>query len=358
MPDAGLADRTSASILDDIRRRIRVAVDAAVPMGDAVGLLNFPNHRNAGDSAIWLGAGDVLRTRPADVTYTCAWSSFDRRAFERAVPDGPVVLNGGGNFGDLYPAGQQALREHVLATVRDRPVVQLPQSIYFDDPENRDRVARLVEEHGDVVLLCRDEASLELALRHFACRALACPDLAFWTGPFERPAPPEVDVLWLARSDQERRFGPPDPAPDLEVVDWLHPLPGEPPWPADLRWPYERVQRTIGRRTTALPARGLPQPARPLADRLAAPAFDALAAGWVARGVRLLARGRVVVTDRLHAHVLAFLTGIPSVVLDNTYGKVHGVIETTTAGSPLTHRCRSVPDALALARELAAEMRP
>ena len=42
----------------------------------------------------------------------------------------------------------------------------------------------------------------------------------------------------------------------------------------------------------------------------------------VASGAKLLSRGKVVVTDRLHAAVLARLIGRPVVALDNSYGKL------------------------------------
>ena len=58
------------------------------------------------------------------------------------------------------------------------------------------------------------------------------------------------------------------------------------------------------------------------------------------------------VTDRLHGHVLAWLSGIPSVVMDNSYGKVSGVIELTTASSSLTHLAANPDEALRIARSL------
>jgi pyruvyl transferase EpsO len=339
-------DAVTAAILVDLRSRIRTAIDAAVPAGATVGLLNFPNHRNAGDSAIWLAGEELLRTRPATIAYRCAWNTLDPAAFGRAVPDGPAVLNGGGNFGDLYPGGQQALRERVLETMTGRPIIQLPQSIHFQDPANLDRLRRLVARHGQVTILCRDDASLAIA-ETFEATVAFCPDLAFTIGPFGRPAAPEVDIVWLARTDPERKFAPPDDLPaDVRVIDWLEPVAGEPPWPAGRRREYQMSVRFVAGATARQPA---------FVARAATRTFAPLARAWVDRGVALLAHGRVVVTDRLHAHVLAFLTGIPSVVLDNTYGKVHGVIRTTTIDSPLTHLASSVPEALELARHLVAE---
>ncbi|MEG8022012.1 polysaccharide pyruvyl transferase family protein [Sphingomonas aerolata] len=66
--------------------------------------------------------------------------------------------------------------------------------------------------------------------------------------------------------------------------------------------------------------------------------YERLARARVARGLTLLSRGRQIVTDRLHAHILALLLGIPHVALDNEYGKLSAYIAAWTAPSPLLLR--------------------
>lgn len=342
--------RAAAALeLDGLQRSWRAQVaDAlreALPDGP-VALCSFPNHRNAGDVALWLAAEANLAALGRAPAYRCAWNGFSARALRRRVGDGPILLNGGGNFGDLYE-GQQGLRERILATCRDNPIVQLPQSIWFEDQRNLERVQRLVEAHGNVTILCRDERSRAFADGSFAARAALCPDLALTLDPSEPPRAPSVDVLWLARTDPEAVTAALT-APDVEVVDWLPLLPHESrragapllPWFAS-RWALRWFDRSPF-----------------AADRLwwvAAAGFDPIARAWVDRGRRLLARGRVVVTDRLHAHILALLMGIPSVVLDSTYGKVHAVARQWTATSGSTHLAGSADEAIAVARSLVAE---
>jgi pyruvyl transferase EpsO len=73
-------------------------------------------------------------------------------------------------------------------------------------------------------------------------------------------------------------------------------------------------------------------------------AYEAAARARVLRGCRLLSSGRVVITDRLHAHILCLLLGIPHAVLDNTYGKLGRFLETWT-GEAAVHRAGSIGDA-------------
>ena len=65
----------------------------------------------------------------------------------------------------------------------------------------------------------------------------------------------------------------------------------------------------------------------------------------------MLGEGRVVITDRLHAHILSLLLGIPNVILDNSYGKLHDFYHTWTSGGGLVRWARDPEHAIALAGE-------
>jgi pyruvyl transferase EpsO len=86
--------------------------------------------------------------------------------------------------------------------------------------------------------------------------------------------------------------------------------------------------------------------------RVIGAAYDLQARQCLRAGCNLLSRGRVVITDRLHAHVLCLLLGIPHVLLDNSYGKVRRVHETWTAGASGVRWAASPPEAIAIARSL------
>jgi len=304
--------------------------------GQPVALVNFPNHQNPGDNAIWLGAHAVLRRIGVPVGYTSMWSSFSAEAMREAVGDGPLLLNGGGNFGDLY-AGQQNLREHVLEQCGDRHIVQLPQSICFRDARNLERVRRLCAAHPDFTLIARERQSYDFARRAFDVPTLLAPDMAFALGPLERPAPVRRGLFWLARSDAERVERTP-PLPGLPCGDWL---------PDDAADGMSlRTQRVL-RLNRRLVEHVRDEPRRAARRwRALASTFDPLAAAWVQRGLDLVASTRVLVTDRLHAHVFAILLGVPHVVLDNSYGKIRSTFETWTHASGLATWAETTDDAL------------
>jgi len=229
------------------------------------------------------------------------------------MPKGVVLIHGGGNFGGLWLPHQRH-RESVLNALRDYKVIQLPQTLFFgDDRACFDRTAALIRQHPDFTLLVRDRQSEALGLR-LGARTLLCPDSAvFLAGTLHR-ALPEVDFYGLTRTDKERSGGDWPPPPDRYTVDfgdWLevhqHPITGY------LSMLQRRAHGRFGHQWWF--------------QRALLQAFNVMARARVARGVRQLSRGRVVVTDRLHAHLLSLLLGIPHVVLDNHYGKIHGYMD-------------------------------
>jgi pyruvyl transferase EpsO len=285
------------------------------------------------------------------VRYQSNYASFDPRALGRAHPDGPILINGGGNFGDLY-AGQQGARERVLRELRDRRIIQLPQSIHFRDMDNTKRVSQLIAAHGNVTLMLREDRSFDFAREHFDADLVRCPDMAFGLGSLSRPVAPRVDVAWIARPDHDVEWRDPGPMPvrsdsmTFDDVDWTGTLGTE-----QLSW-TGRSRRLLAV-NQRLMSDGEPSPlVRRWAWRALASTFEPLAQVWVDRGLGLISGGRVVVTDRLHGHILALLLDVPHVILDNATGKVRSTFETWTSPAPNAIFADSAEDALRAARRL------
>jgi len=340
LADAHAAKISTHESLRSIATRYSQVLDALVEARQPCALLDHPDHPNVGDSAIWLGERVYLRQRKARVVYSCCVHTFNETALRRAMPRGTVLIHGGGNFGTLWPRHQQ-LRERVLQQLRDYRVIQLPQTIRYEDDAARSHTASLIKEHPDFHLLTRDVSSLAMATNDLGAKAALCPDSALLlAGRLERNAP-VVDCLVLARTDKERAFaelGETFLSGDfsVETADWLDE-------------PVGRLHRVRDRFKYAT--------RRPLSSsRLFQYAllaiWDRLANERTQRGCRLLSRGRIVITDRLHAHILCTLLGIPHVVLDNNYGKLSGFIDAWTRNNPLCHMATSLDEAGHIAQRL------
>jgi exopolysaccharide biosynthesis predicted pyruvyltransferase EpsI len=298
--------------------------------GDApFALLDFPNHSNIGDSAIWFGTTEYfLKHRRRRPSYVSTATAFSEEALRAAVPDGPIFIHGGGNFGDLWPRHQD-FRHLLLEKFPDRQIVQLPQSIHFQDSSRVELTARAIDRHGRFLLLVRDQPSLEFATTHFDCEVRLCPDMALFLGAMPRERSPDVDALYLMRNDKERTYSvEPEPVGhSTRIVDW----------------PKEE-RRSMRRHRLVGAVRGLLTgwPTRTNARR---GHYDWVARVRTLRGCHLLSSGRAVITDRLHAHILCLLLGIPHAVLDNSYGKLGRFLAAWTGEAAGVHRASSSKDA-------------
>ena len=312
-----------------IRRQMqlfRAAVGAHVEAGQPYALLDVPEHGNIGDSAIY--AGEVsffdshVKRRPDCVS---TWAA-DMDWLARQIPaEGPIFLHGGGNFGDLW-SNHQTFRHQILQSFRGRKVVQLAQSIHYRDPAGIAETARLIAAHGNFTLLVRDRPSLELAQKHFDCETVLCPDAAMMLWKLETDVVPQSDVLVVLRNDIE--------AVKDETHDWLK--------------SHFPVEDWVKVDVWTLPVRIVWKLVRSLPDNRLGMAWREFmyrrqAMQRVMAGASQLAKGRLIVTDRLHMHLISSLIRRPHVVLDNSYGKISRYIE-AWGGDGLTTQASSLDE--------------
>ncbi len=325
------------AVLATLAARIDEVLDPLVPGDRPVALLDFPQTPNVGDSVIWLGVMTYLKRRGIRPCYQCSNRTYSPATLARRIGNGTILLSGGGNFGDLYLPHQE-LREAVVRGFPRNPIVQLPQTIHFETTAALAAARAVFDAHPEVTLLARDDGSLDVARASFRARSILCPDAGFALGALPRPAAPAHRVVWLARGDKEAPALPREEVPPgVARMDWLQ----------DDTTPL----LTLSLRLAQL-LRHRPATRAPLQGTLSA-TYEAVARQRVRRGARLLGGGRVVVTNRLHGHILSMLLGIRHVVLDNSYGKVSAFYRTWTHDSPLAEWAATEQEALARALGLA-----
>ncbi|MGQ0844959.1 MAG: polysaccharide pyruvyl transferase family protein [Sporichthyaceae bacterium] len=310
-----------------------------VEPGSEVAVLDFPRHQNAGDALIWLGTMRYLARLGVRVRYVATTLHFQPEELRRRVPSGPILIQGGGNLGDRYPLHHR-FRELIVETFADRRIVQLPQSVEFAREETLTQAQKVFGAHQDLVLLARDHAAEARCREYFpGAQTVFCPDMALGLGEDLQPRVAQHDVVLLARTDSEStrpRFDFPEWV-DLERRDW------------QLRGPWNVAYR--GCRLPEDVARVVP---------IVAPAVvDAIAAGYAgiaelnrASAYRIVRRGQVLVTDRLHAAVLGRLVGVPTVAIDNSNGKIGDIHRAYLGALGGVRLARNTEQAVAAALEL------
>lgn len=325
------------AVIREQKDLVLAAIRQHVGVGQPYALVDFPDYPNVGDSAIWLGAAQALRQitkRYPSFVCTKLFSDFDR--LRRDCPEGPIFICGGGNFGDIY-SDHQSFRYNLMAAFPGRKIVQLPQSIQFEDIAAAHHCAARILQHGNFHMFVRDQRSFKFAEEFLGCPVTLAPDAAFCLGDITSLAnrTPQHDTVFLIRTDTEKA------ASDLRelfrvvdgpVWDWL----SEPS--STSRKSFLTVLRTITSGEVSVKA-------------LRAQHHEDKAMRRLKRGVSMLSSGKAVISDRLHVHILCVLLNIRHVALDNSYGKIHGYIDAWTKDCPLVSKATNSADVLAALAE-------
>ncbi|OII34323.1 polysaccharide pyruvyl transferase family protein [Plantibacter sp. MMLR14_011] len=260
----------------------------------------FPDHRNSGDSAISLGQARFWRAHGIDVRTTSSAGSMPERVRDASIP---VLIQGGGNLGGLYPVLSEARYELAERLPADTLLIQAPQSVVFPTDADRRAFSRRFAARLNLRVAVRDQTSYDLLRDEVEDLSLS-PDAVHLLGPISAPEPTQRRIV-IARTDGESAGG----LVGSESADW-------PADPLDLR-----AHEWLGWRAAKHPV------LKPLMERDHA--------AWMRRAerrfdaaVRLIARGEEVVTDRLHAMLIGLQMGRRVVALDNNNGKLSNYAET------------------------------
>lgn len=309
--------------------------------GETVALLDFPRHFNAGDSLIWQGVRSYLRRAHVSVGYVGTLHHFVPTQIRSLVPEGSMLINGGGNFGDRW-IEQQAYKEAILGEFPDRRIIQLPQTIEFSTEQGLRRAQSVVRTHSDFVLMVRDGREVEATRDKFpTAQVIFAPDMALGNGYLARSGNAVVPIVVLKREDSEASGQRVEPAPDLLITDWHWRGLG-----SQLLWRGMRAPEDAARIAPVLTHLLYPMSKRGL---------DRMAVRNVREAVAILSQGRVVVTDRLHAMVLAALLGIPVFAFDNVNGKVGALYRDYLHQLPGVMLCETADEAITRARVALAD---
>lgn len=297
------------------RLQARIDSELLAVIGDQrpsrIVLLDAPDYPNVGDQAILLGELAFLRRHfPQASLHLASYKTYHPALDDVIRSADLILLQGGGNFGDIWPLHHD-FRLMVLEKFREQRIIHFPQSIYFSDDALEERTRRAIAGCRSFHMVVRDQRALEFAREKLDCAATLCPDMAFAMGPLS-PSRSVIDVFCLFRTDKELLEPKAKQVSQLlreagrshQVEDWIQEQAG-----ARL---YHAVLRRLARRRLSTSA----------AFSYGQHLFAVYARARMRRGIDLLSRGEVVMTDRLHGFIIATLLGRPTFVWDSLDGKI------------------------------------
>lgn len=139
-------------------------------------ILDLPYHKNIGDTLIYQGQLDFLQKLP----YKCLGKGSHVFNYLPNVSDNTIILvQGGGNFGDLYRDCQE-YKNKIVQKYKNNRIIFFPQTMHYENKSNLIKDAEIFNRHGDLFLFLRDKVSLNIGLDFFdKCHVELLPDMAF-----------------------------------------------------------------------------------------------------------------------------------------------------------------------------------
>ena len=122
--------------------------------------LDVPCYFNIGDLLIDAGTTQFIKESHAHCIGR--YSALESRHLKQhALPvNTTLLLQGGGNFGDLYPIHQK-FRCEIIQQYPENPIIILPQSIHYQEHSNFIIDANIINQHRDILICARDQVSFD-----------------------------------------------------------------------------------------------------------------------------------------------------------------------------------------------------
>jgi pyruvyl transferase EpsO len=322
-------------------------------------LLEFSKWSNAGIHILWLGGVsyllDIART---NITYISSIRDFSSERLAQQADNSPLVIRAGA-LTDGWAGTTECVDfyKQLISAYQDRPVIILPRSISFQSQARLREMAKIFNTHPQLTLLVRDKTSYALAQEHLTCRTVLTPDIAFQLADDLESVSlntPTDNVLFLRRTDWPAN---PEFAPEnlglsnFVVQDWNSYQHKKLPFRVR---GLNRILRDVWFSRLAVPDEWRSRRDWMHSGRLNVPLDHRFRYSWkmLHRTIYQLQQYRLVVTNRLHAHILCVLLGIPNVVLPGPHGNTDVIFQSWTKQIPYCRFATKAKEVQPLAREL------
>lgn len=255
-------------------------------------LVMTPTHGNMGDHAIAYAEASLLKNIGipyTEITYTQLVQWY-RNDFLDVMNGFPILMNGGGNLGTLWPDVEKLQREILRQNPRSKIAI-LPNTIFYEDSgwgrEEFEKSRILYNGHRHLHLYAREKHSYEIMEKSYRNVKLI-PDMVLSLPPYESQAQRRGCLLCLrgdcekTRTDEQERI---------------------------LRSQVSELFGDAVRDTDMVENHGVSVAERE--ERLQAKFQE-------------FASAELVITDRLHGMIFCAVTGTPCIVINSKSPKVRG----------------------------------
>lgn len=268
--------------------------------------IDVPLYPNIGDWLIALGAWELLKDLPYRCVGRWRWDDVEPKEIDLKTI---VLLQGGGNFGDLYRGATEA-RNKIISMFPDNKIIILPQTITYLNQNLIKLDVEVCAQHKDLHICARDNQSYQILLQYFKKNKIyLLPDTALGLyGLLPQQLNVEIEkTLILNRCDKE--------ALELFIDS------------GDIR-EWNDIMSDINFNVVWIPYRLLHKVKKMLNStilrRLENKYILNILYPFIKRYIpQYFLRYQLIKTTRLHGYLLALIMHIPVEILDSKYQKIH-----------------------------------
>jgi pyruvyl transferase EpsI len=269
------------------------------PKGKKIFLFLAADYGNLGDVALTYAEIQYLKQHLPDhsVVEIITRDSIEGIHFAKkhAGPNDLISILGGGNMGSIYP-GLENIRQIIIDAFPNHKIISFPQSIHFANTKEGHRALQkaisVYSRHKKLTLVARDKKSYSLMHGHFKKnQVLLTPDIVFTQNQTE-PALPRSGVILSLRQDLEKGLT----NQQEKILNQLIAEHFEQITHYDTNIGHSFLSNT---------------------DK-----YAALQDIWAA-----YKKAQLIVTDRLHGMIFAYITRTPCLVLPNNNHKIEAAYD-------------------------------
>lgn len=275
-------------------------------------LLELPYYCNIGDLLIWEGEKDFLAKIPYKCLYKASLFSYNKNY---KIPSNAIILlQGGGNFGDLWERSQE-FRLYIINKFPHNKIIIFPQTVFYANESKMHQDALLMSAHSNLTICARDMVSFDLLKANFKNDILLLPDMAFCINVetlLKYRVNYKNEILFVKRGDKEFKKYSLNFTSNIPVTvsDW-------PTYEHRLFLDYvmkglEKISTLLNRYDVKI---------RLLYSFIDWYAISIYKPYLLKKGVRFISEYKYIYTSRLHVAILSILLSKEFSFLDNFYGK-------------------------------------
>lgn len=252
-----------------------------------------PSYSNLGDVAIFVKSIEFLKkysNLPIKVVLYSRQCVNKKNILRLPLYDDDlIVIQGGGNMGEVYSA-EEYCRQNIVKWFSKNRIISMPQSVWFGKEKKNyifNRARKIYSSHKNLTIFTRDFPSFDFCKKNFHCDVRICPDMVLSATPqriYEYQK--NRKILLCLRKDIESHLSS-DFSKKIETYLAQNNFSFE-YWDTD-----DLSGRNIENKTER-----------------------------IQQVLEYFNKFQFVITDRYHGTILSYISETPCIGLDNSYGKV------------------------------------